>query len=572
MKKVIAKIMLLVMIMQCLAVPVLAGDGGKVNVHLTSPEGDMQIKLQLPDESIGKHVFVYILNPGYQLTDMAYENFEKNIKVFQYAGQQEYSGGTLTMDFRMNTSQLSETAGNVYKIAAEVMNSSVKLSGEFTYLNKSERERLTEMINGSEITEDMVQQIYDGFSMQFLDMFQNIPAELIAQKLMSVMEEQGQAEQKDVIECMTEAVIWAGTEHGAVSCEDLAEYNNVIGFSDDFYAYSDLNENGKNLMLNNLKESKCDNPEEWKNSMKQAMLSALIYGNKTEGNGIVDIIIEKYKDYFTENGLDISAYESSKKDVVGKNLIQEGEKNYADMVQTINTLAEKNKKEINNGGGSSGGSGAAGGSGSGGKSSSSGSGAMFPAVDVQIVEKAVFSDLDKAEWARESIERLAGLNIVKGKEDGIFAPMDYVTREEFVKMITGAFNIPLKQTNVQFRDVSNERWSYNAIQSASACGIVFGYDGVFNPQALITREDMAVMLIRTLRYKNRFLPMESNDCGFYDADMISDYAVESVAALYQNGLISGMGNNCFEAKKSATRAEAAAMICNIMDYEGGELN
>ena len=51
--------------------------------------------------------------------------------------------------------------------------------------------------------------------------------------------------------------------------------------------------------------------------------------------------------------------------------------------------------------------------------------------------------------------------------------------------------------NIEFSDITNERWSYEYIIKIAKYGIVMGYeDGSFRPQNSISREEMAVMLKR----------------------------------------------------------------------------
>ena len=546
-----------------------ADEAASVKAYLKSTDGNMELKIKMPDSCIGKEVFVYVLNPGASLSDFAYDDYAKNIGVFQYTAQKEYEGDELKIPFKMNTD--NQSGGNVYKIFVNAMDSAEKVQGEFTYYAKTEREALIDELNGLSITSDLVERLYSGFGMQFLTVYKNTPADLIVKNLQNIMREKTSADADTVIPIMTEAVLRAAAENGNITCGDMEEYNDCIRLSNNFLAYSNLSDNGKKLITDNLKGKECALSADWTAACEQAMLGALIYGNKTEGNGIVDLIVQKYRDYFAAHGLDFSAYDLSKKDAVGKALIEGGAKNYAPMVEEINRLAKLNPQGTAGGntGGSSGGNtggGSSGGSSSDGKST--GSNVSFPTTSAQTPSIVAFSDLNGYEWAKKSIEQLFEAGVVSGKENGIFEPSSNVTREEFVQMISKAFKLPTIQEVSVFSDVLNNRWSYEAIKNAAACGIVSGSGGYFYPNENITREDMAVMLVRALKYKGIYLPATSEKAEFSDADKIAEYASEAVNALYQNSLVNGMGDNNFEPKKNATRAEAAVMLCKVTEYEG----
>ncbi|MNF17270.1 hypothetical protein D3C80_2206710 [compost metagenome] len=57
---------------------------------------------------------------------------------------------------------------------------------------------------------------------------------------------------------------------------------------------------------------------------------------------------------------------------------------------------------------------------------------------------------------------------------------------------------------------------------------------------------------------------EMENTGFADDADIPPYAKSAIASLFQAGLVSGHGNNRYEPNASATRAEAVAIIMNLL--------
>ena len=52
---------------------------------------------------------------------------------------------------------------------------------------------------------------------------------------------------------------------------------------------------------------------------------------------------------------------------------------------------------------------------------------------------------------------------------------------------------------------------------------------------------------------------------FSDFEIISDYAKKAISALAGDGVVSGRGNNMFAPTETATRAEAAVFINNVIE-------
>src|SRR5690606_10016646 len=99
-------------------------------------------------------------------------------------------------------------------------------------------------------------------------------------------------------------------------------------------------------------------------------------------------------------------------------------------------------------------------------------------------------------------------------------------------------------------------------------GIVSGRgDGTFAPEAVITREEMAVLVMRAFEAKmNQQIAGEAyEDSSFADQASISAWAERYVQAAAELGLIQGRGNNQFAPKANASRAESALIIYRLIN-------
>ncbi len=172
-----------------------------------------------------------------------------------------------------------------------------------------------------------------------------------------------------------------------------------------------------------------------------------------------------------------------------------------------------------------------------------------------------FADVADDHWAYRYIYDLKKRKIISGDGNNRFKPDENITREEFVKLVVEAFKIPVGSYEVTFSDVDKTRWSYECISAAASGGIIGGTgNGKFSPEDCITREDMAVIIIKV-----KELSAEGNNQTFADDGDISAYATGAVHSLARRGIINGFGDSTFRPKEFATRSQAAKIICAMLD-------
>lgn len=211
-----------------------------------------------------------------------------------------------------------------------------------------------------------------------------------------------------------------------------------------------------------------------------------------------------------------------------------------------------------------------GGGGGGGKI---GGGGSFPAGPTTNINSPIpetpdtadgyFNDLAGFEWAEEAINGLAEKNIINGKSNKMFAPSDFVLREEFVKMIVNAADMYDDTVKSEFADVYEGEWYYGFIASAVKNGLISGIgEKTFGIGTQIKREDMAVIIARLMGADSG---TEVQSGMFTDENEISDYAKAAVAFAAENGIIKG-DDGRFNPKAPLTRAEAAVVLYRYMAY------
>lgn len=174
-----------------------------------------------------------------------------------------------------------------------------------------------------------------------------------------------------------------------------------------------------------------------------------------------------------------------------------------------------------------------------------------------LVERNIdFNDV-KAHWSENFVESMASKGIVSGYANGAFNPEKSVTRAEFVTMLVKALDLDLVAQGKSFKDVSSNDWANQFVETAYANGIVKGAEGKFNPNANITRAEMAVMIANAMK-------ISSNDTA--KAAGTPDWAAGSIAAVMNDGLMTGSGDQ-FRPNDLANRAESATVIYKVFNQE-----
>lgn len=173
----------------------------------------------------------------------------------------------------------------------------------------------------------------------------------------------------------------------------------------------------------------------------------------------------------------------------------------------------------------------------------------------------IFSDIETVTWAKPYIEKLYNAGVVNGDGNGLFYPERNVTREEFVKMLLLSFDISSDGApSVEFNDVEKGSWYEEYVSTAYSLGIVNGISSSeFGSGRFITRQDMAVMIVRCLEHKGISLDAISEGT-FADEDAIYGYALDAVKKLKSAGILNGDTKGNFNPASYATRAEVAKVL------------
>lgn len=185
----------------------------------------------------------------------------------------------------------------------------------------------------------------------------------------------------------------------------------------------------------------------------------------------------------------------------------------------------------------------------------------------------LFQDVPAGFWAAPAIYQLAAKGIISGKTKDQFFPNDPLTRAEFATLLVRSLNLPLENSSTPiFQDVGKDHWAFPYIQTAYKNHLVSGISQTkFGPDAQISRQDMAVMIINALKVGQVPDALLQSMLNYSDTAEIADYARKAVAASAFLGVMSGYPDGRFQPQENATRAAAASVINQMIQVPASKL-
>lgn len=178
-----------------------------------------------------------------------------------------------------------------------------------------------------------------------------------------------------------------------------------------------------------------------------------------------------------------------------------------------------------------------------------------------------FDDVNKSHWVARTLEVLSAKHIITGKMENLFVPDEKTTRAEFTAMLIRTLGLTANTTaNASpFTDIDKNAWFASAVQAAYGAGLVTGItDTEFAPYAAITREQMAIMLVKAYEFKQGKISLTAKPLqSFEDGADVSEWAVEAVNKALMVNLMQGLKDGEFDPKSQATRAQNAQAIYNL---------
>lgn len=174
-----------------------------------------------------------------------------------------------------------------------------------------------------------------------------------------------------------------------------------------------------------------------------------------------------------------------------------------------------------------------------------------------------FVDVFETDWFYEDVLYAYTNALMNGTGDSTFSPNVITTRGMIVTVLYRLAGAPAVSGTCPFTDVKAGSYCEKAICWAAENGIVNGYgNGLYGPDDLITREQMATILYRYAQYQGLDVSMgeDTNILSYTDISELSQYAMPAMQWTCSAGIINGTSESTLSPKGSASRAQIAAIL------------
>ncbi len=175
---------------------------------------------------------------------------------------------------------------------------------------------------------------------------------------------------------------------------------------------------------------------------------------------------------------------------------------------------------------------------------------------------AGFADVPANHWTAESIQRCVKLGFFQGQSTSRFGLGQKMTRSAFAVVLCRFFGwettTPAKTI---YQDVPADAWYAGAVEAAYSHGALTDQREHFHPNDPITREELAVMLVRAMGYGTIAGLAQDLPMPFRDVTTNAGY----ITMAYDLGLVSGTTADTFSPERAATREQVAVILMRLYD-------
>lgn len=170
--------------------------------------------------------------------------------------------------------------------------------------------------------------------------------------------------------------------------------------------------------------------------------------------------------------------------------------------------------------------------------------------------KVSFHDI-AGHWAKEMIEEIASQGIITGYSDDSFRPNEFIQRQHVALLFYRAFEFEPTRNVLTFSDVTANHPYYEAITTLQQAGIVDGSQGKFNPNALMTRAQLAKVVTLALK-------IELGGSSTFQDVPPTHWSYAYIAALAELEIVIG-DNGKFKPDEPVTRAQFVAILYRALN-------
>ena len=179
----------------------------------------------------------------------------------------------------------------------------------------------------------------------------------------------------------------------------------------------------------------------------------------------------------------------------------------------------------------------------------------------------VFTDVPAGHWASEAVTFVTGRGIFTGTSATTFSPDMVMSRAMLATVLWRMEGQPAPGSASPFTDVPAGQWYTDAVVWAAGEGVVKGIgNDLFDPDGLVTREQMATMLYR---YAGSPAVTGGALTGYGDQAQVSDFALQAMEWAVSQGILTGKPGSLLDPQGGVTRAEVAVILMRYIQGQEG---
>jgi len=176
-----------------------------------------------------------------------------------------------------------------------------------------------------------------------------------------------------------------------------------------------------------------------------------------------------------------------------------------------------------------------------------------------------FSDVREADWFYGAVKYVNEKGLMAGTGQTTFGPYASTTRGMIVAILYRLEGTPAVSAANPFSDVAAGQYYAAAVVWAADNQIVSGYgDGKFGPNDPITREQMAVIMMKYAQAKGYDISGQADLAKYFDAGSISGWAKDALSWANAAGLIQGDGSKLTPGG-NAQRCQVASILQRFIE-------
>lgn len=185
-------------------------------------------------------------------------------------------------------------------------------------------------------------------------------------------------------------------------------------------------------------------------------------------------------------------------------------------------------------------------------------------LNASAASASTMTDIPSGSWYESAVRYCLNNNYMNGESETKFNPNGTVSRAQMVQVLYNLEGQPgLAGAPDVFDDVDITNWYFRAVTWAKSKNIASGTSATtFEPNAPVTREQVATFFANYAKFKNNYSGAQSDLGKYSDQNKISSWAKENISWAVNYGLMSGTSNTTLDPQGTCIRAQLAQFIKN----------